>query len=390
MTTRALVDGCFPKMVEIRRALHATPELAFEEHATTTLIRDRLRMLGSSELSCPTPTGAIFAIDGGNPGRTVLLRADIDALPVHEEVELPFRSRVDGVMHACGHDAHVAMMLGVAEVIAARADTLPGRYVFLFQPAEEHLAGARAMIDAGVLESMRADHLIGCHVASILPTGIVFLRSGVTMAEGQGLRFEIRGPGGHGALPGASGDVVAAVGELVRALPAVVDGLEHERARCACSAGVIRAGTALNVLPSSAVVEGTLRTFTESQHRTAIERLQELCRRIADQRSVTIELALTMHAPAVINDAHASDLVQAAATEALGSERVISGPPLSPSDDVSEFLRRVPGCFFLVGAARGDGSSGMHHSPAFAIEEEAMRTGAVVMANGAIALATPT
>jgi amidohydrolase len=282
------------------------------------------------------------------------------------------------------------MLLGVAEVIAARADTLPGRYVFLFQPAEEHLAGARAMIDAGVLDTIRADRLIGCHVASILPAGVVFLRSGIAMAEGQGLRFELRGPGGHGAFPGASGDLVAAVGELLRGLAAVVDGLEHEGARCACSAGVIRAGTALNVLPSSAIVEGTLRTFTESQQRAAVERLRELCRRIADQGSVTVELTLTMHAPAVVNDAHASDLVRAAAVEALGSERVLSGPPLSPSDDVSEFLHRVPGCFLFVGAARSDGSSGMHHSPTFAIEEEALRTGAVVMADGAIALAMST
>jgi amidohydrolase len=388
MTTSALVDRCFPKMVEIRRTVHAAPELAFEEHATTALIRDRMQTLGATELSCSTRTGAIFAIDGGIPGRTVLLRADIDALPIHEAVEVPFRSSIGGVMHACGHDAHVAILLGVAEVIAARADTLPGRYVFLFQPAEEHLAGARAMIDGGVLETIRADRLIGCHVASIVPAGVVLLRPGIAMAEGQGLRFELRGPGGHGALPGASGDVVAAVGELLRVLPAVVDGLEHEGTRCACSAGVIRAGTALNVLPSTAVVEGTLRTFTELQKRAALERLRDLCRRIADQTGVAIELVLTMHAPAVVNEPESSDLVRAAATHALGAERVIAGPPLSPSDDVSEFLRRVPGCFFFVGAARRDGSSGMHHSPTFAIEEDALRTGAVVMADGAVALAS--
>ena len=149
MTTRALVDERFSRIVEIRRALHARPELSFEEHATTALVRDHLRTLGATELSCPTRTGAVFAVDGGRPGRAVLLRADLDALPVHESVELPFRSKVAGVMHACGHDAHTAIVLGVAEILAARSNELPGRYVFLFQPAEERISGARAMIEGG-------------------------------------------------------------------------------------------------------------------------------------------------------------------------------------------------------------------------------------------------
>ncbi len=388
MTTRALVDERFSRIVEIRRALHARPELSFEEHATTALVRAELRALGATELSCPTRTGAVFAVDGGRPGRTVLLRADLDALPVHESVELPFRSKVAGVMHACGHDAHTAMLLGVAEILAARSNEIPGRYVFLFQPAEERISGARAMIEGGLLESVRADRLIGCHVLSVFPAGTVCLRPGIALAGGQGLRFDLRGSGGHGAFPGRPGNVVTAVGELLRGLPSVVDGLEHEGTSCACSAGVVQAGTALNVLPVSAIVEGTLRTFSEAQKAEALSRLRALCGRITEQTGVEVAIgASPFHAPPVVNDAAASALVRAATERALGSERVLTGPPFPASDDVSEFLRRVPGCYFFVGAARSDGTSGMHHSPTFAIDEEALRTGMVAMADGAVALA---
>jgi amidohydrolase len=386
-STRDLVDERFPEIVEMRRTLHARPELSFEEHETTGFIRDRLRALGATELTCPTPTGAVFAIDGGTPGRTVLLRADIDGLPVEEAVDVPFRSRVDGVMHACGHDAHTAILLGVAGVVAARSHALPGRYVFLFQPAEERLAGARALIDGGVLETVRADRVIGCHVASLLPAGKVFVRAGVCLADGQALRFALHGSGGHGAFPGRRGGVVAAVIELVRSLPSVVDGLEHEGVPCVCSAGLVQAGTACNVLPSTAVVEGTLRTFTEEQKHEALGRLRALCARVTGETDVAVDLALTGHAPAVVNDGGASEVVHAAAERVLGPDCVLSGPPFPPSDDVSEFLRRVPGCFFLAGVARRDGSSGMHHSPAFDLEEEALRAAALVMADGAVALA---
>jgi amidohydrolase len=388
MTTRALVDERFSRIVEIRRALHARPELSFEEHATTALVREQLRALGAMELPCPTRTGAVFAVDGGRPGRTVLLRADIDALPVDEAVELPFRSKVAGIMHACGHDAHTAMLLGVAEILAARSDEIPGRYVFVFQPAEEQISGARAMIDSGLLESVRADRLIGCHVLSILPAGTVSLRPGIALADGQGLRFDLRGSGGHGAFPGRPGNVVAAVGELLHGLSSVVDGFEHEGTPCACSAGVVQAGTAPNVLPVSAIVEGTLRTFSEVQKAEALARLRTLCGRITAQTGVEVAIAPSpFHAPPVVNDAGATALVRAAAERVLGSDRVHRGPPLPASDDVSEFLRRVPGCFFFVGAARRDGTSGMHHSPTFAIDEEALSTGMVVMADGAVALA---
>ena len=384
-----LVEEGFPEIVETRRHLHARPELSFEERETTALIRERMRQLGADERPCGTRTGGVHVIDGGAPGATVLLRADIDALPVDEAVDHPWRSRVGGRMHACGHDAHVAMLLGAARTIAARARDVPGRYAFVFQPGEEQLAGARAMLEGGLLDAVRPARAIGCHVSSLLPAGLVMLRPGVAMSDGQGLRFELHGPGGHGARPNAPGNVIVALAALVRALPDVVAGMEHDGTAAVCSAGLVQAGTACNVLPSTAIVEGTLRTFTPAQKEEALERLADLCRRLDDEHGVTVRLIPTMHAPPVVNDVDATRLVKSAAEAALGIGRVIGGPPVTPSDDVSEILQRVPGCFFILGGARADGSSGMHHSPAFDIDEEALRIGTRVLVDGAIALAMP-
>jgi amidohydrolase len=383
-----LLDEALPEIVETRRYLHARPELSFEEHETTAFIRERMRTLGADERPCPTSTGGVYVIDAGAPGCTVLVRADIDALPVEEAVDHPWRSRADGRMHACGHDAHAAMLLGAARIIAARAEQVPGRYAFVFQPGEEQLAGARAMLEGGLLDAVQPARMLGCHVSSILPVGLVMLRPGVAMSDGQGLRFELRGPGGHGARPDAPGNVIAALAALVRALPEAVAGMEHEGTAAACSAGLVRAGTACNVLPSTAVIEGTLRTFTLAQKAEALQRLAATCRRLGDEYGVTVQVTRTMHAPPVVNDTNATRLVQSAAEASLGPGRVITGLPVTPSDDVSELLARVPGCYFLLGGARADGTSGMHHSPTFDIDEESLRVGTRVLVDGAIALAT--
>lgn len=388
-TLRAGVAARRDEMIDVRRALHARPELSWAEHATTALVRERMRQLAIPAARCPTETGGVFVLEGGRPGRTILLRADLDALPVHEEVDLTFRSRVDGAMHACGHDAHAAMLLGVAGALAGVAESLPGRYAFLFQPAEEQISGARAMIEGGVLDGLGADALVGCHVASVFPAGSVAIRPGIAMADGQALRFVIMGAGGHGAIRAARGDVVRAAAELVRALGGVTEDIAHEGAPGACSAGVVHAGRACNVIPREALVEGTLRTYTPAQRELALDRLRALCERFAGDLGVEVALTLGPRAPAVENDPAATAVVGAAAARVLGPAAVLAVPPLPPSDDVSEFLARVPGCYFFVGAARPDGSSGMHHSATFAIDEAALGTGALVLAEAAVALATP-
>jgi len=382
-------DAVFDEMVDWRRAVHRRPELAFAETATTALIRDTMRGLGIEEALRVTDTGGIFALEGGRPGRSVVLRADIDALPVHEDERRPGHSEVDGVMHACGHDVHVAALLGAASALAARRDELPGHYVFLFQPGEEALCGAKTMVDGGALSVMQDARLVGFHVTSEAPTGLVALRAGVSMSEAHSLRITLSGPGGHAAMLSALGDVIGAAAELVRRLGEVAEGLSYEEARCICSAGTLTAGTAVNVVPTSAQITGTLRTFTEAQRAEALERLRALCAEVAEQRGVEVELELPEHTPAVVNDAAATDVVEREAVAVLGPAAVVRVPPTAPSDDVSEFLSRIPGCYFFVGGAAHDGSSGRHHSPTFAVEDESLRVGAGVLVRSAVALAAP-
>jgi amidohydrolase len=384
---RRLVDATFDEAVDTRRDFHAHPELSFAEKRTTAVVVDRLRGIGASELPCPTNTGAVFAIDGGRPGRTVLVRADIDALPVLEEVDVGFRSTVDGVMHACGHDAHTAILLGVAGVLADRATDLPGRYVLLFQPAEEALGGAVEMIEGGVIETTRPDRVIGLHVASLLHTGLVAARPGIAMSMGQKIAVRLRGRGGHGAMSGVEGNVLLAAAALAGRLGEAAAGMEYEEVSCVCSAGVLRAGTALNVIPRDALVEGSLRTFTDAQHATAAQRLRELCDEIGAEYDVSAHLDLPPPVSAVVNDAAATATWRQAATSILGSDSVLEMPPATPSDDVSEFLRRIPGCYFFVGAATGPAPPAMHHAPDFAIDEECLRTGMQALIAGAIAMA---
>jgi len=389
LSPAAGVDVVYDEMVDTRRVVHRRPELAFQEHATTALIRERMGELGIDELSRVTETGGIFALDGGRPGRPVVLRADIDGLPVHESETFTHHSEVDGTMHACGHDVHVASLLGVARALTMRQEELSGRYIFLFQPAEEALGGAKAMIEGGALAHMEGARLIGFHVTSVAPTGMVALRSGIAMSEAHMLKISITGPGGHGAMPNATGDVIKAMAALLPQLGGVVEGLHYERADCICSAGTLHAGTAANVVSTTAVMTGTLRTFTDEQRVEAFGRLRALCESIGESHGVGVTLEVLGQCSAVVNDEATTDLVELEAKGLLGPERVMRMPPSSPSDDVSEFLHHMPGCYFFVGGARADGTSGSHHSPSFAVEDESLRVSAGVVLRSALALAAP-
>ena len=382
-------DAVFDDMVDRRRSVHRHPELSFVEQRTTALIRDHMAALGIGEARRVSETGGIFALDGGRPGRTVVLRADIDALPVQEDPGRHGHSEVEGVMHACGHDVHVAALLGVSSLLASRQEDLPGRYLFVFQPGEEALGGAKRMVEGGALELMDGARLAGFHVTSQLPTGLVALRDGVAMSEAHSLRITLSGPGGHGAIPTGQGDVVLAAAELVRRLAGVVEGLSYEGSSCVCTAGTLAAGTAVNVVPTEARITGTLRTFTTAQREEALGRLRELCDEVAGPMGVQVDLKLPEHTPAVVNDPAVTVLVESQARAALGPDNVLRIPPAAPSDDVSEFLNRIPGCYFFVGGASADGTCGSHHSPTFAVEDDALRVGANVMVRSALALAAP-
>ncbi|HEY7930859.1 MAG TPA: M20 family metallopeptidase [Acidimicrobiales bacterium] len=382
-----LLDEVHDDMVDRRHDLHAYPELAFQEVRTTTVIVERLRELGWELFATPTPTGAIAKLRGARPGHRVLLRADIDALPVHEERELPYRSRHEGVMHACGHDVHTAALLGVADLLARRQSELPGEYTLVFQPAEEGLGGARAMIEGGFFDAHPVDFGLGVHVTSLAPVGVVATRPGVMMSEACSFRVVLRGRGGHGAMASTAGNVVLAVSALAPRLSEVVDDLTFEGANCACSAGVLAAGTANNVVPREATLQGTIRTFTADQVVETRARLTRLLNEVADRFEVHYELNVDAITPVVHNDAAVTEVARASARRVVGSDGVLQLPPAAPSDDVAEFWQRVPGCYLFVGGASSDGTSGMHHSPDFFVDDGALRVAAGVLAHGALTLA---
>lgn len=383
----ALLDQVNDPMVDLRRDLHANPELSFAEHRTTQVVRDRLEELGWELAACPTDTGAVATLRGGRRGRRVMVRADIDGLPVHEEGALAFRSRHDGVMHACGHDVHTAGLLGVADLLARRREDLAGEFTLVFQPAEESLGGAKAMIAGGLLADHPVDFVIGAHVTSLAPVGFVGTRGGIMMSEASAISVRIAGKGGHGAMATSDGNVVLALSALAPRLREVIAGLNYEGTDCACSAGVISAGTANNVVPRHALLRGTLRTFTPDQHVAAVARLRSLLGEIDDEFAVTSTLELGENTLAVVNDNDVAARVLASAKGVVGPDNAVTFTPVSPSDDVSEFLTRVPGCYMFVGGAMADGTSGMHHSPDFAVADESCRVVAGVLAASAVELA---
>ncbi len=376
------------RMIDLRRDIHAHPELSLEERRTTALVADELTRCGIELRPGPTETGAVGALAGGRPGATVLLRADIDALPVNEETGLPFASTVDGAMHACGHDAHTAILLGVAGALSTRAEELPGRYLFVFQPAEEQVSGARAMLDGGLLDNEAAATAIGLHVATLAPTGAVLARPGLAMAGAWGLSFTVSSGGGHGALQPRRGNVVLAAAAIATRLHEAVEGMGASGTDAVCSPGVIAAGTAPNVVPTRAELGATLRWFDVAQRDEAMDRLAALVREIEADFEVATILEVTFGTGPVRNDPSVTATVLSAAHRALPDALVADmGAPVAASDDVSVLLDAVPGCYMMIGAAIDDGVTRLHHSPTFDIDERSLGIGAAALAASAVALA---
>ncbi|HUY42189.1 MAG TPA: M20 family metallopeptidase [Acidimicrobiales bacterium] len=381
-----LIDEVDADMVELRHDFHRHPELSFEEVRTSEVITDRLRTLGWTIAPSLTATGVVATLQGGRPGARVLLRADIDALPVQEEGDLDYRSVNPGVMHACGHDVHAAALLGVADVLARRQSELSGQFIVVFQPAEERLGGARAMLQGGLLREHPADFALGVHVTSLAPVGLVSASPGITMSEACSFSVTLRGKGGHGAMSTSEGNVVLAISRLAPRLDEVVAGLSYEGTNCACSAGVLKAGTANNVVPREAQLLGTIRTFTPEQATETRARLRRLLDEIAAEFRLEYQLDVGEAVPAVENDPAVTAVALASARAVVGEAGVFSLPPVSPSDDVSEIWREIPGCYFFVGGARSDGTSGMHHGPDFFVEDGSCRVAAHALAHAAITL----
>src|SRR5690242_8408853 len=386
-TTPLPSQSVLDDVVDLRRHFHKHPEISFSEHETSLYLKERLRELGLDLKNCPTETGAVAMLDTGRPGKTVMLRADIDALPIHEESGVDFASRTDGRMHACGHDAHMAILLGVARTLIDRIWDVNGKYLFVFQPAEEIVEGAKLMIARGLLNDQHPDYVIGLHIASFLQSGTVVTRPGLLWAGSDAFDVTFAGPGGHGGMMGRRGNVLAAQAFFVERLHTVVEGLEYDGVQCHSTIGNISSDGAWNVVPRGVLVQGSLRTFNDSLRTQALERLHDLLRETETEFEIKTTVELVHGTVPLMNDPNVARKVLDVGKELIGEDASLLGRPLTVSDDFAEFLTRIPGCYFMLGARPEGDVTPAHHSPGFRIDEAALPVGVKMLAGVASRLA---
>jgi amidohydrolase len=381
------VDEILPGVIADRRFLHEHPELGFQEVETSKFVAERLQAIGVEDLQTGiAKTGVTGLIRGKKPGDKVLMiRADMDALPIHEENDVEYRSQNDGVMHACGHDAHTAMLLAVTRLLMDRRDEFGGTVKVLFQPAEEGPGGAKPMIEAGVLENPKVDAALGMHMAQAQPLGIIGLRNGPAMAASDRFEFTIKGVGGHGARPQATVDPIVIGSQIVVAIQMLVSRETDPTVPAVVSFGAFQAGNAFNVIPDTAVLRGTVRSFQQEERERLAERIEAVVRGVAGTMRAEVEFAYHFGYPPTVNDAGMNEIVRAAAREVVGPEMVVEEDLHMGAEDMSYFLDAVPGSFFYVGSKNEDkGLVWGHHHPRFDIDEESLGNGIQTMAGAAI------
>ena len=387
MTTLDLPHGLLDEVVATRRDLHAHPELGFAEHRTAGIVATRLRALGYDVHEALGVTGVIGVLKGQAPGKTVMLRADMDALPMPEETAHAYASREAGKMHACGHDGHVAMLLGAARTIALRRDEICGTIVLCFQPAEEGLGGAKLMVDEGVLERFGVERAYGLHLFSQLETGVLGFREGPFYASSDSIEIRIDGHGGHGAAPHLSVDPILVAAEFIASVQKVVSRQIDPIEPAVVTIGAIHAGTTHNVIPSYATMLGTVRAFDADVRAKMSERIERVLRGVCDASGASYTFDYQWRYPVTSNDAAQTQYARALAERTFGAERVITSEKHMGAEDFSFFAERVPACYFVLGSRGGDSTSFPHHHGKFDIDEAALETG--VRAMVALALDAP-
>lgn len=356
-------------LVAQRRDLHQHPELGFEETRTSTLIAERVRALGYKVTTNIGKTGVMALREGNGKGsRCVLIRADMDALPVQEANDVPYRSKNQGRMHACGHDGHVAIGLEVARRLAQHP--LGGALKFAFQPAEEIAGGAKEMIAAGVLDSPRVDAAFGIHLWNDLPLGTIGVMPGPVMASVDEFEITIVGKGGHAAAPHQTVDPVLVAAHIVTALQSLVSRRRNPFEEAVLSVTQITSGHAFNVIPDHAELRGTVRTFGGQFYEEASRLVEQTAKGVAAAFGASAEVRYEHRCKPVVNDARMAGLMGEVAAQIVGNAKVKQGVRTMGGEDMSYFLAKVPGAFAFVGSAGPKPSP--HHSPTFDIEEESL------------------
>lgn len=359
------------RVIQWRRHIHRHPELSFEEYRTAAFVDSLLRSMGGIEVSRPTPTSVVGILRGGKPGKTIGLRADMDALPVEEETHLPFASVVDGVSHACGHDAHTAILLGTASVLAPMKDTLPGTVYFIFQPGEEKApGGAKGIIASGALKGL--DAIFGLHLTPNFPVGhIGILPAGAASTASDGFLLTIHGKGSHGSMPQLGIDPIVVGSDLVLSLQTIISRNVDPAEMAVLSVGKFQAGNAPNVIPPTAELGATIRTVSDTTRHLIAERVKAMVEYTAKAYGATYDLNYIFSYPAIQNDAALCELARRAAVQALGAAKVAGVPRMSASEDFSYYREVAPICFLLLGV--GDGPA--NHNPKFNPDEKAFIDG---------------
>ncbi len=377
----ARLEAIYPELVEFRRDLHMNPELSFEEVRTPQLIADYQRALGLEVRTSVGGRGVVATLRGGKPGRTVALRADFDALPIHDEKDVPYRSTVPGVMHACGHDIHTAGLLGVAKVLSEVREQLSGTVVFIHQFAEELApGGALPMIEDGCLNGV--DVIYGAHVHSPEPYGTVGTIAGPAMAASDSFTVTVRGKGGHGASPHETVDPVVVTSHLILALQQIVSRQTDPLKSAVVTVGSIHGGNAFNVIPETVDLKGTVRTFdpeVQDATQAALERIvQQVCAAFGAEGT----LEYSRGYPANVNHSEQTERIRKIAERIVGPANTLAQAPSMGGEDFAYYLQKVPGTFFFTGGGNEELKATFpHHHPRFDVDERSMLvTGKVFIA----------
>ncbi|MDR1702033.1 MAG: amidohydrolase [Sporomusaceae bacterium] len=369
-----------PYAISLRRHFRMHPETGRKEFQTQERIMAELTKMGLKPQKI-NGTGVLAEIKGAKPGKTAALRADIDALPVNDEIEQPYKSTVAGVSHACGHDAHIALALGVAKLFTLAQNELCGKVRFLFQPSEELLpdGGALGMIAAGALDGV--DAIIGAHVWQPIEVGKIGIAHGKLMAAPDEFAITIKGRGGHGSMPQQTIDPIVVGAQIILLLRAITASAIDPRESAVLTVGMFKAGEVFNIIPDTAVIKGTVRSFAEDVRTKIHQQIDQICRGCCQTMGADYELKTTLGFPPVINDPAISRLLAAASQEILGADSVEEIQPTLVAEDFSYYLEKVPGAYFFLGAGnKQEGIVFPHHHPKFDIDEGCLQNGIGVMA----------
>ena len=368
-------------VIDLRRTLHQWPELGFQEHRTSALVAERLRALGIEVRTGVAQTGVLGILRGNREGKTVLLRADMDALPIEEASGAPYASRNHGVMHACGHDGHTSILLTVATVLAQYRQQFSGTVKFAFQPAEElPPGGAKGMIEEGVLENPRVDSTFGLHLWNGLPVGKIGVDDGPIMASVDRFDIVIKGIGSHGAYPHTGVDPIVVGSHVIAALQTVVSREVPPLAPVVVTVGAFQGGTAFNVIPSQAELSGTVRTVDARIREEMPARLERIVRGVTSGMRAEFSFDYTFGYPVTVNDANRAQFARQVARQIVGDANVVTAGMTMGAEDMSYFLEAVPGCYLRLGSGNSDkGLIHPHHSALFNFDEAALPVGVEVL-----------